>query len=375
MPFCFAPWSNIDISPQGNIGPCCKFRHDHYPDPVVNINQQGFNEYAQSHTMQIVRNDFIEDRWPLGCERCRIEEQNGIQSKRQLDHDRWQHHYDNYDIDRGGLLTASVAFGNTCNLACITCGPGSSSRWQREHMQIYQKNVAPNHFYRENFVDELLEMSPEIIHLDIPGGEPFLSGVAQQHQLLERLIDQGRAAQIDLHYTTNVTVWPDHSWWNLWSHFREIDLQLSIDGVGTRFEYIRYHADWNLVVSHVQKYLDEERQRPNLRLSVSHTVSAYNIYYISEFLHWCQEQGLPRPWLCRVHDPVHMRPSVWPGRARQCIIDKLQTGNQDARSWAALIANTDDSDHFDVFCKRLTQHDQYRDLDFAKTFPEMAVFL
>ena len=375
MTFCFAPWSNLDISPLGDIGPCCKFRHSYYSDSPVNINQQGLRSYEQSRTLQIVRQDFLEGCWPAGCERCRIEEDNGVQSKRQLDYERWQDHYRRYDVQQGGLLTASVAFGNTCNLTCITCGPGSSSRWQREYLQLHQQNVPPNHFYRDGFVDELLDLSPEIIHLDIPGGEPFLSGVPQQQELLQRLIDQGRADQIAIHYTTNVTIWPDDTWWNLWQHFQEIDMQLSLDAVGARFEYIRYPADWNTVNDHVQKYLQQAKQRNNLRLSVSHTVSAYNIYYLTEFLDWCKCQHLPRPWLGRVHDPVYMRPSVWNSKAKQCIINKLQDGHEDARTWAELIENTDDSKHFDLFRERLAWHDRYRGLNFSKTFPEMAGFL
>jgi sulfatase maturation enzyme AslB (radical SAM superfamily) len=375
MPFCYTPWSNIDIHPQGIISPCCKFRHGYYPDPPLNINQHGLADYEQSRTLQIVRQDFREGRWPAGCERCRIEEENGIQSKRQLDYDRWQEHYQLYNTDRGGLLTASVAFGNTCNLTCITCGPHASSRWQREHMHLLQQNIPPNHFYRQGFVDELLSMSPEIIHLDVGGGEPFLGGVPQQQELLQKLVDQGRAGQIALHYTTNVTIWPNETWWDLWQNFLEIDMQLSLDGMGDQFEYIRYPASWNTVADNVQKYLQKEKQRSNLRLSVSHTVSAYNIYYLPEFLFWCESQALPRPWLGLVFNPVHMHPTVWPDVAKQCIIDKLQAGNEDALTWAGLIANTDHSEHFELFRERVEWHDRYRDLDFRKTFPEMAKFL
>lgn len=375
MPFCFAPWSNLDISPLGTIGPCCKFRHGHYPDPPLNINQQGLCDYEKSNTLRLVKEEFLRGQWPDGCERCKIEEDHGVQSKRQLDYDRWQEHYWRYDLDSAALLTASVAFGNTCNLTCITCGPTSSSRWQREHWQLHQQDVPPNHFYRKGFVDELLTRSPSIIHLDIPGGEPFLSGVPQQQELLSKLIEQGRAGQIALHYTTNVTIWPDERWWDLWQHFQEIDMQLSIDGVGSRFEYIRYPAVWSVVLEHVQRYLQTQNKIPNLRLSVSHTISAYNIYYLPEFLDWCESQGLPRPWLGRVHDPVHMRPSVWQDSAKQCIINQLQQGNQDAQTWAGLIAATDDSSHFNLFHQSLAWHDRYRGLDFAQTFPEMAKFI
>jgi MoaA/NifB/PqqE/SkfB family radical SAM enzyme len=375
MTFCFAPWSNLDISPQGIISPCCKFRHEYYPDPPQNINQHKLIDYTKSQTLGKVRNEFLAGQWPKGCERCRIEEENNVKSKRQLDYERWQHHYDSYDIQQGGILTASVAFGNTCNLTCITCGPHSSSRWQKEHRALYQQDVPPNHFYRDNFVHELLDHAPGIVHLDVPGGEPFLSGVTQQQELLQILIDQGRAGSVTIHYTTNVTVWPDQKWWDLWQHFREIDIQLSLDGIGKQFEYIRYPANWRTVEELTKKYQYQSEQRSGLRISVSHTVNAYNIYYLPEFLDWCDKMKLPRPWLGRVHNPAHMRPSVWGHEIRELIIKKLRSGNSDSQTWADLIAHTDNSEHFDLFKNRVKWHDRYRGLDFGSTFPELSPYI
>ncbi len=375
MPFCFAPWSNLDIDPQGSISPCCKFQHDHYTDPALNINKNNLHDYVNSRTIKLVKQEFSNDQWPRGCERCQIEEANGVKSKRQLDFDRWHEHYRSYDLDNGGLLTASIAFGNTCNLTCITCGPFSSSRWRREYFQLQQQDISHNDFYKHGFVDEFLDFAPNVIHLDIPGGEPFLSGVEQQQELLTKLIRQGRSNEIAIHYTTNATIWPNEHWWDLWSQFREIDMQISIDGVRDRFQYIRYPADWNLVSHNVKLYQDRESVLKNFRLSVSHTVSAYNIYYLPEFLDWCREQGLPRPWLGRVHTPVHMRPSVWPDPGKQFIINNLQQGDDDARVWADLMTNTNDSEYFGLFQQRVKWHDQHRRLNFSKTFPEMAIFL
>jgi MoaA/NifB/PqqE/SkfB family radical SAM enzyme len=265
--------------------------------------------------------------------------------------------------------------GNTCNLKCITCNSVSSSRWRSEYTSIYLKDVAHYNFYKQNFVTDFAAAAPNLIHIDIPGGEPFLSGVPEQKQLLRYYVDSGQAASITLHYTTNATVWPDPDWWELWSHFKEIDMQLSIDGVGARYEYIRYPAVWSVLVDTVQAYLDKQ-SLPNFRLSVSHTVSAYNILYLDEFFTWCYNIKLPKPWAGRVHTPVHMRPSVWKDRARNIIIEKLQQSQHaDVVTWSQLIANTNDSEHFDQFCNRLQQHDQYRGTDFKTTFPELANYI
>jgi hypothetical protein len=124
-------------------------------------------------------------------------------------------------------------------------------------------------------------------------------------------------------------------------------------------------------VKNTERYIQKEKQLSNVRLSVSHTVSAYNIFYLDEFFTWCENIGLPRPWLGRVHTPTHMRPEIWPDK-QYIVKHLLSSRHEDVRTWAGMIDNSDGSDRFEEFCTKLHQHDQYRGLDFAKTFPEMA---
>jgi len=373
MPFCHSPWTNLDIDPLGTMAPCCKFQHDKNKQKF-NIQTHTIQQYSKSKLLQQVRSEFMQGNWPSGCERCKIEEQNNIESKRNLDHARWKDHYEQYNLDSNEFITASIAFGNTCNLKCITCGPTSSSKWQKEYKDIYGIDVAHNKFYKNNFVTDLVAAAPSLVHLDIPGGEPLLSGVPEQKALLYHYIQFGQARTMSLHYTTNATVFPDAEWWEIWSHFQNVDIQLSVDAIGKRYEYIRFPANWDTTIDNVQQYI--QRQKDNIQLSVSHTVSAYNIYYLDEFFEWCYTMGLPRPWLGRVHNPAHMRPSVWHNTAHQVIIDKLSESQYpDVQVWKEMIANTDDSKLFKTFKKYLHQHDQYRDTDFAAAFPELAKYL
>jgi hypothetical protein len=109
---------------------------------------------------------------------------------------------------------------------------------------------------------------------------------------------------------------------------------------------------------------------------VSHTVSAYNIYYLDEFFAWCYNVGLPTPWLGRVHNPAHMRPTVWCQSAQTEIVDKLTTSlYPEVQTWAGLIENTNDSEHFLDFKRYLHEHDRYRKLNFKQTFPELAKYI
>jgi sulfatase maturation enzyme AslB (radical SAM superfamily) len=370
--FCLAPWSNLEILPTGSILPCCKFQIADYPQKF-NITSNTIKEYMASDTLAEIKNDFLHGQWPRGCERCRIEESNNIKSKRELDRERWAEHYNNYDLEKDNLLTLSFALGNVCNLKCIICGPHASSLWSKEYKDIYGIEIQSIESFRKEAIDDLANHAPNLVHMDIHGGEPFLANKLQHRQLLDKLIDNNQAQSVTIHYTSNGTIWPDLEWIERWKYFKEVDIQLSIDGVGKKFEYIRYPADWNVLQQNVQKYLQLEKQNSNFRLSVSHTVSAFNILYLDEFVTWCKQTGLPEPWMGKLHNPQQLRPTVWPGQTRQFIVDKLQQSSySNIHAWANLLKTSDDSQQFCEFQHFVKTHDQYRNLDFKQVFPELA---
>jgi radical SAM protein with 4Fe4S-binding SPASM domain len=369
MPFCYSPWTNIDISPTGDISPCCKFQTESY----LNISSSSIEDYQNSELLGKVKESFKNNTWPPGCERCRIEETNQIESKRLLDYTRWKDQYSNYNFD-SGFITASIAFGNTCNLKCITCNPESSSRWRKEHLDLFGTTIEHVKFFKKDFVEDFTKQAPNLVHIDIPGGEPFLSGIDEQKKLLAYYVSTGSAGNITIHYTTNATIFPDNEWWDLLSYFKEVDMQLSIDGVGAHYEYIRYPGNWDILVQNVEQYL--RLQHSNVRLSVSHTLSAYNVFYLDEFFTWCYNTGLPKPWVGRVHNPRSMRPTVWPAEARMVIANKLLSSqHHDVVTWGKFMLKEDDSNYFLEFKKRMVAHDQYRDLSFTNTFKELGQFL
>jgi len=373
MPFCYSPWTNVDISAQGKISPCCKFQHEHYKHQRHNIITSDIKDYANGDLLKEIKQDFLNNKWPVGCERCKIEEENNIESKRQLDYTRWKNAYDAYDIEQGGYLTVSIAFGNTCNLKCITCKPNQSSRWHNEYKLIYGPDIKPNYFYKKNFVEEIISECPNLVHVDIPGGEPMLSGVAEQKELLNHYVVNGKAKNISLHYTTNNTIFPDEEWWELWKNFKEIDIQMSIDGIENRNEYIRFPSKWHENEQCIDNFIQKENELHNLRLSVSHTVSAYSVLYLDEFFSWCHNKKLPKPWLGGVFKPYHMRYSVFPESIRKQIVQQLKKSIfPDILVWAYSLENSDDSEYFEMFLEKTQAHDDYRKNSFKEAFPELA---
>lgn len=379
MPHCYLPWTHIDISPIGEIRPCCKFRstkHLEYPLMTNKINDLKIQEYLDSPVLKEVKRDFLQNKWPKGCECCRIEEEHGIESKRIQDSRFIEEHLPE-DYQDKGFFTASIAYGNTCNLKCISCNPHSSSKWRQEWKDTTGNDVKANHFYKNSFVDDFYSYSENLVHLVTPGGEPFLSGVKEQKELLNRFIEDGRAKDISLHYNTNGTVFPDDSWIALWKNFKEVNIQLSIDGIESRFEYIRYPGEWATFAKNAEKYIDLTKTTlSNLSITGAITVSAYNIAYLHETILWLDNMGIKHPYLGRVDRPIYFRPTVWRKEGTEFIIEQLKNSDYDLSSFVSLVETEDVSEkYFDLFRYKILRHDIYRNLSFKETFPEMHEFL
>lgn len=376
MPKCMAPWTNIDISPLGNISPCCKFRMNYY-DEKFNVAENHIEEYRNSNLLKNVKQELTENVWPKGCERCKKEEESGIQSKRILDFQRWEQDYKKYTDDKK-FITGSVAFGNTCQLKCIMCWPASSSKWRKEYKDIYGIDTKSLEHLNDQFAQDVYNAMPHAIHLDIPGGEPFLSMTKIQKSLLQKYVDSGNSKNISLHYTTNAQLFPDDEWWSLWKKFKQVEIQLSIDGTGQKYEYIRFPADWKALETNAKKYVEYKKVMPNLTLSVSHTISAYNIFYLDDFYIWCFRIGLGNPhaspthniYCGPVHEPSHLQPTIYPKSINEKIINKLSK-NKVFNNWVKFLQNNNDSRLFDKFLELTEKHDDYRGISFYKTFPEL----
>ena len=371
---CFAPWTNIDISPNGTIKPCCKFNMRFYTDSYQ-LPTNSLDSYLESVFLKQVREELEQGIFPKGCERCEFDEQAGIESKRQLDYNRWKEAYDNYQIS-DGFITAGIAFGNTCNLTCITCNPSSSSKWRQEWKDLYGIDTPSfKNVINDDLVEQFLSVAPNLIHIDMHGGEPFLSQIDKQKDLLQHYINIDQSKNITIHYTTNGQQYPDNEFWELWSNFKEVDMQLSIDGIAERYEYIRYPANWDTLVDNVRLFINNKKKLDNIRLSVSHTVSAYNVYYLEEFFIWCIKTGLPKPYLGRVNHPARLSPEVWHDEAKKAIVEKLQSSKvKEVQQWANILLNNKSDAKHNEFVSYAKQHDKYRGTSFVTTFPELENF-
>lgn len=356
MNMCYHPWVGLDVSPQGDFKPCCKFS---------DVLGKNLSEYKQHPRLKQLRQDFIDGKKNDGCARCWQDENAGLPSKRTLDN---EYIFKNTVPDLSSIKVASVPFGNICNLACRICGSYSSSKWTSESKKLISlipeiKIFEHSKYYDDpEFMSVLKDELQNLIHLDIPGGEPFFSNSDIHLKFLESISAE------TIHYTTNGTIFPSTELLDAWQKFKRVDIQISVDGVGKVFEYSRWPAKWSDVYQNIKRYQD--LNLPNLQISISHSVSVFTISQLPEFLLWCREERLPDPYLGIVTRPEHYSITILPKEAKQWLTEKLGDHPIVFHLWSK-----DNSEYIDKFKKYVKILDKQRQQNFAETFPELQQFL
>jgi len=368
MSFCYSPWSNIDIDPSGLIRPCCKIIVP--SEEQFNVNDHSIKQYRDSSFLKKLKTQFLNNESPNACRRCWKEECNKIKSKRVLDLERWGDHYKNYDLSKEQTLTISLGLGNICNLKCRICSSNASSKWIKEEYAYTGKKAKVSVFFKNPiFISEVNQVLDDIIHIDFPGGEPLLSGITQQTDFLNNIINNNRASQVSLHYTTNLSLYPDKELWDIWKHFKNVDLQFSIDGIGKHFEYNRHPLKWSTAYNNLKKYQDSTND--NIQISISHAVSVFTIFYLPEFFDWCNAEGLPEPWAGRLSKPRYYQAGIFPSAHKHIVKDKLNKCSEtNVQLWQDEVYTHNSEENLKEFWNTTNRVDQYRNENFSSVFPE-----
>jgi len=389
--FCVLPWVSLETSPIGTVRPCC-LADDELVDnngDKFNLATASFSGIQNSNGMQKLRQEFINGQQPQTCRKCWREERAGRTSKRMHTLDRLKHMLPNeeWTADAKPLMFLDLKLGNICNLKCRICGSWSSSTFATEELA----NLAPeddkktNHHYhmlrqgawpRENqqFWNEIATVSDQIQYIEFTGGEPFM--IQEHFDMLQGLVDRGIAGNIEIHYNTNGTQWPEHAE-AIWQHFKIVEIAFSIDDVGPRFEYQRSNAVWREVVENMAKFRDLRTRHSNIRLQICCTINVFNVYYLEEVANWIVQQGMDFIYWNMMHDAYYFSISSLPDRAKQAITLRLQSAQVPDRvkeEFARVIDFMNNGVSLDGFQLRreLANLDRRREQNLAVVEPEFA---
>jgi len=376
--FCILPWISLESGAAGLVKPCCMYNIN-----ITNENNQEFNLKTDtlnsawnSEYYRNLRQQFLNGEKPKGCSRCWKEEASGKTSKRIRDNARFKHHITQDTIDRPQIKYLDLKLGNICNLKCRICGTHSSSKWIAEQQHYDREDNKDHEHIRHNwpetnktFWQELEQLLPTLEYIDFTGGEPFL--IKEQFELLKFCVDKGYAKNIGIHYNTNATQMPTDALENIWPHFKSVDVQFSIDGIGSQFEYQRHPAKWKTATEILQKFKD--KQSKQFTVGICHTINVFNVYYIPEFLKWAESFGVG-VYLNNLHYPNHYNIQCLPQIAKNKISKRLENhSNPNVKTFIDYM-NQDTDGYYDwmKFISWTERKDKFRNETFSSTFPELA---
>ena len=337
--FCVLPWVSLETSPVGTVRPCCLAEEEIVDDQgsKFDLNTASFSSIQNSGYMQDLRQQFLDATQPQTCRKCWREERSGRTSKRMHTLDRLKHMIPDqaWTRDARPLMFLDLKLGNICNLKCRICGSWSSSTFAAEELANLgaEEDRKSNHHYhmlragawpRENltFWSEIELVSDQIRYIEFTGGEPFM--IQEHFDMLQGLVDRGLAGQIEIHYNTNGTQWPERGP-DIWPHFKTVEIAFSVDDIGQRFEYQRSNAVWSEVLANLDRFRDLRRAHANIRLQCCSTVNVFNVFYLEELAHWIDQQAFDFVYWNMLHEAYYFCINTLPESAKQVLTQRLRS--------------------------------------------------
>jgi MoaA/NifB/PqqE/SkfB family radical SAM enzyme len=353
------------------------------------LNTASFGGIQNSVYMKNLRQQFLDRQQPQTCRKCWREERAGRTSKRMHTLDRLKHilPQQHWTVDAKPLMFLDLKLGNICNLKCRICGSWSSSTFATEELA----NLGPdedkksNHHYhmlrqgawpRENpvFWTEIEKIVDQIQYIEFTGGEPFM--IQEHFDVLQGLVDRGLAGNIEIHYNTNGTQWPENAE-TIWKHFKLVEIAFSIDDIGSRFEYQRTNAVWTEVEQNIVKFKELRQRHSHIQLQVCTTVNVFNVYYIAEVAAWVAQQGFDFVYWNMMHEAYYFSISTLPDKAKKIIAERLAVADVDKAThneFARIIDFMNNGVSLDGFIlkMRIADLDRKRQQNLAWVEPEFA---
>jgi len=426
--FCPLPWIHLATRPNGDVRLCCTANAsgaDHVDSKeaglvmrngqIMNLKDHTIEEVWNSAQMKATRLQMLNNEIPASCTKCFEEEQQSIVSKRQWETVIWKERLDiksivdKTEIDGGlpvNIPYFDLRLGNMCQLKCIMCSPHDSSAWIKDWKLQYPKyktielkqdqhwddrNRDYTWYQKGSFLDTMKDQAQYIKELYFAGGEPLL--IPEHYKILEFMVETGAAKNCILRYNSNGLELPDKLF-DLWTHFKQVKFNFSIDALGERNDYIRYPSKWADVVANLER-LDDTPD--NITVNIACAVQLLNVMSVTELVYWKETKNFKKinqaPYGAGligthlVYLPSYLNVRVLPKYlkdrvamqvdyfcVRQSRNTEFQNNPYGYKRWQGLVQYMmaeDWSSKLPMLEDYLTVTDVQRGTDFRKTFPEL----
>ena len=368
---CPLPWTHLEVDVNGGASPCCLYKGS---VPDVKVYQTGLKRIQKHQYMEDLRTKFRKGERPDGCSNCWAEEDAGKTSKRQNSIYKMRNSLEKWTPDsEPSLRFIDFKLGNVCNLKCRICGSWSSSKWAQEELDYGENPVARKNLLEggwpkrhPKFFDDVKEDLADAEFFEFTGGEPFM--IRNHFKILEYCVEKGYSKKQDIHYNTNGTQLPQREIFDLWKHFKHVEIAFSIDDVGEPFEYQRYGAKWKEVNHNLNQF--KVYQNANMEFQICSTINIFNIFSLAKLSLWVRQFAPKFFYVNTCFDPDVFNVQTLPKQIKNIVNARYG----DLKDFTGILRymNSVDRDSEDIRQQRkqrILQTDEYRGENFGEVFP------
>lgn len=273
--FCVAPWLHFYAGGEGRVQACCVSGITY-----GNLNESSIKELWKSDAIQSIREKFLKGEKDKRCSYCYQVEESGNKSLRETMNEKYFSYAEKIQqdsLDVNFPIYFDIRFSNLCNLRCRTCWHGASSKWF-EDAKVLKTAVSDSAIIHNLPVDFLDENLPSIIdkveEFYFAGGEPLVT--EEVYSLLAELVNYNKTNTL-VRINTNLThlTFGKKSIVELLKNFSNVELQISLDHIFEKAEYIRKDLKWDVFYANI---LEVQKALPHIKVVFHPTISILNVY-------------------------------------------------------------------------------------------------
>lgn len=369
---CLLPWMHLAIMNRGDVKPCCVSN-----EIIGNVSDQPLTDIFNNTQMFTLRNALSTGKKPAGCSHCWDLESQNIESNRQWNLTHYKKQLYSEWIDNPSIRSIDFRPSNVCNFKCRICNPAASSLLAAEQLSL-TKNIGKISILKnldlkgkwydedEKFINQILNLLPNLENIDFYGGEPFL--LKQLPIILKKAVDTDESSHIRLHFNTNGSIFPDKLI-PYFQKFKQIDISVSIDNIKDRFEFERGGV-WDEIESNIELFKKEPTVKFNI--SIMPTVNIQNVLYLDQLIAWA-DKNEHRIIFNYLDGPLYMNINHMTVAAKELVINKYQNhAHPELRNISNRVQGSTGSDGT-KFINYMQKLDSHRKENFLNSHYEIAI--
>lgn len=292
---CPLPFTSVNINSSSQARPCCKFKQS-----AGSIQHTALKEIFDSEYYKKIRQQLSSGQQISECQACWDVEKHNSTSLRQHALTKFGDGLDHQWFDQPTLIDITMAPSNLCNFACRICNHNASSKiaaeeyvhsTNSEQKKVFQYHLkVQNNNIDQHIVDNVIDAMANTEFLHIMGGEPFLWPMLPT--FLDGIIDRECAQSISLEFNTNASIFPSDLL-QRFQKFKSVEILLSIDDIGQRFE-IQRGGKWNEIVANLKLF--SSIQTSAITVKVAPTVNVQNVLYLDQLMNFFNQFNFDVVW-------------------------------------------------------------------------------